>query len=112
MDSAAQDLYGSAAPAVPADQLDTSPTIPKIIPPAPHQKTPVGEEEHGRLEEAEDKDEDKMSSSFYKVAYGDGGLSDLQRLGLLGAVVAAAVLYIRYRRRAARQREFDEKVMA
>ena len=53
-----------------------------------------------------------MPSSMYKVAYGDRGLSDLQRFGLLGVVVTVVVLYVRHRRHAALQREFNEKVIA
>ena len=79
---------------------------------------PAGEQEYEKAEEGEDKggrqgeEKAKTPSSMYKVTYGEGSLSDLQRLGLLGAVVLVVVLYVRQRRHAARQREFDEKVMA
>ncbi|KAL9091693.1 MAG: hypothetical protein Q9165_004769 [Trypethelium subeluteriae] len=115
-----EDLYGSAAPAVPPEELDTS--LPKIIPPAAHQGRPVGEEEYEMSEEAEEKHgkgekkgegKVKMPSSIYnKVANSERGLSDLQRIGLFGAILTMIVLYVRHRRNAARQREFDEKVLA
>ncbi|KAI9664989.1 MAG: Peptidyl-prolyl cis-trans isomerase B [Bathelium mastoideum] len=114
-----EDLYGSAASAVPEEQLDTAP-VPQIVPPASHHETPAGEEEHEALKQAEGGNKKQAEavgklnkpSSIYQAAYGDRGLSSLQTFGLLGGVAVAGVLYVRHRRHAARQREFNEKVTA
>lgn len=107
----AQDLYGSAAPNGPAEILDT-----ETAPPAIHHETPAGEKAQGAVEEAKEdgsvhgdgQDKFHIPSSVY----GDGGLTGLQQLGLLGSMVAVMVLYVRRRRAIAQAREFNDKMTA
>ena len=106
-----QDLYGSAAPNGAAEALDT-----EVAPPAFHHETPAGDKAQGGLEEAKGGDsahsdgQDKIT--LPSTVYGDGGLSGVQQLGLLGSMVAVMVLYIRRRRAIAQAREFNDKVTA